>query len=69
MENGRTYEKMKIEKIKLCQRASMRFGEIASGAEYRIDEQFKNLPTFGVSIIFKIEKNSENLSIFQVVKF
>ena len=35
----------------------MRFDKIASGAEYRIDEQFKNLPIFGISIIFEIKKN------------
>ena len=34
----------------------MRFGKIASGVDYRIDEQLKNLPIFGISIIFKIEK-------------
>ena len=35
----------------------MRIGKIASSAEYQMDKQFQNL------------KNSENLLIFQVVKF
>ena len=30
------------------QRASIRFGAVASGAEYRIDEKFKNLSIFQV---------------------
>ena len=47
----------------------MKFGKIVSGAEYRIEEQLKNLSIFGVSIIFEIKKNSENSLIFQVVKF
>ena len=36
---------------------NMRIGQIASSAEYRMDKQFQNL------------KNSENLLIFQVIKF
>ena len=36
--------------------ANMRIGEIASGAEYRMMEQFQNLPIFGISIVFQIEK-------------
>ena len=34
----------------------MRFGEIASSAEYRIKQQLKNLPIFRISIIFEIKK-------------
>ena len=34
----------------------MRIGEIASSAKYRIDEQFQNLPIFGISIISQIKK-------------
>ena len=34
----------------------MRIGEIASGAEYRMDEQFQNLRFFGFLIISQIEK-------------
>ena len=40
----------------MYQRVSMRFGKTASGAEYRIDDQFKNLRIFGNSAVFKIEK-------------
>ena len=37
----------------------MRIGEIASSAEYRIDEKFQNSPIFGVKLWFsKVEKNS-----------
>ena len=32
---------MKIEKIDLYQRENMRIGEIVSGGEYRMDEQFQ----------------------------
>ena len=34
----------------------MRIGEIASSAEYRMDKQFQNWLTFGISIGFHIEK-------------
>ena len=34
----------------------MRIGKDASGAEYRIGEEFKNLRILGISIIFQIEK-------------
>ena len=43
--------------VNLYQWASIRFAKIASGTEYRIDEQFTNLPIFGIPIIFEIEKN------------
>ena len=33
----------------------MRFGRIANCAKYRIDQQFKSLPVFKISIIFEIE--------------
>ena len=47
----------------------MRIGKIASSAEYRMDKQFKNSLVFGISIVFEIKKNSENLLVFQVVEF
>ena len=47
----------------------MRIGKIARSAEYRMDKQFQNLLIFWISIIFQAEKNSENLLVFQVVKF
>ena len=47
----------------------MRIGKIASGAEYRMDKQFQKLLIFWISIVFRIEKNSEIFLIFQVVKF
>ena len=34
----------------------MRIVKIASGAEYRMDEQFQNLLIFGILIIFQIKK-------------
>ena len=34
----------------------MRIGQIAIGAEYRMDEQFQNLQIFGISIVFQMEK-------------
>ena len=38
----------------------MRIGGIASGAEYRMDEKFKNFITFGILLILQIEKKSGN---------
>ena len=54
----------------------MKNGETASGTEYRIDKQFRNLPIFRILKVFEIEKilkicsfpklfNSGNLLIFQ----
>ena len=37
----------------------MGIGEIAIGAEYRINEQFQNLLIFGIFIVFEIEKALE----------
>ena len=34
----------------------MRIGKIASGAEYRMDEQFKHFLIFGILIAFQIKK-------------
>ena len=34
----------------------MKMDKIANGAEYRMDEQFKNLLIFGILIIFQIKK-------------
>ena len=34
-----------------------------------MSEQFQNLSIFEILIVFKIEKNSENLVILQIVKF
>ena len=45
----------------------MRVGEIASGAKYRMDEQFQNMLIVESSIIFQI--NSFIMIIFRVVKF
>ena len=36
--------------------ANMRICKIASGAEYRMMEQFPNFPIFGISIVFQITK-------------
>ena len=55
---------MKIEKIDLCEGASMRIGEIESSSEYRVDEQLQNCQFW----FFKL-KNSRNLSIFQFGQF
>ena len=45
MQNGRTYESLKqeikVEKINLYQKTNMRISEIASSAEYQMDEQFQ----------------------------
>ena len=70
---------MEIEKINfeinLYQRANMKIGQIASGAEYRMDKPFQNSLIVWISIVFQIEKilkickffklqNSGNLWIF-----
>ena len=34
----------------------MRIGKIASGPEFRMDEQFQNLLVFGILIVFQIKK-------------
>ena len=34
----------------------MRIGKVASGAEYRVMEHFRNRPIFGISIVFQITK-------------
>ena len=47
----------------------MRIGEIASNAEFWMGEQFQNSTIFKVKFwFFKLEKNSINLLIFQMVK-
>ena len=46
----------------------MKIGNITSGAEYWMDEKFQNLSIFEIFILFQI-KNSENMLIFQAVKF
>ena len=48
-------------KINLYQRVNMRISLIASGAEYRMDQHFQNLPMFGILILFQIERSSEIL--------
>ena len=69
-------------KWNLYQRVNRRIGKTASGAEYRMDEQFQNLLIFGILIVFQIKQkilipkisnleNSQNfwfgkLAIFQV---
>ena len=47
----------------------MTIDKIASSTEYRMDEWFQNLLIFRISVVFEIEKNSENLLVFQVVEF
>ena len=49
----------------------MRMGKVSSVAEYRMDEQFQNLPIFGISMVFQIKKIEacQNLLIFQFGKF
>ena len=49
-------------------RGNMRIGKIASGAEYRTNEQFQNSIIFRILIVFR-NKNSKNLLIFQFGKF
>ena len=56
MYNGRTYENCYNRKWKLYQGANMRISKIASGAEYRMDEQFQNLLIFRILIVFQIKK-------------
>ena len=72
MQNGRIYEslkqKIKIEKISLCQMANMRIGEIASSVEYRMDEQFENCQFLEPNFDFTNSKNSRNLLTFQFGK-
>ena len=34
----------------------MRIGEIVSGAEYQMDEQFQNMLIFGILIVFQVKK-------------
>ena len=46
----------------------MRIGKIASSSEYRIQKQFQNFLIFGISS-FPNLRNSENLLIFEIVKF
>ena len=47
----------------------MRVGRIPNCAEYRIDEQFQNLPILGAKFSYSQLKNSRNLLIFQILKF
>ena len=42
----------KFMKIGLYQKANMRIGKISSGAEYRVDAQFQNLPISGAKFRF-----------------
>ena len=37
----------------------MEIEETASGAKYRMDKLFQNFPNFGISIVFRIEKNQK----------
>ena len=55
--------------IGLYQRANVRVGEIASSAEYRMDEKFQNMPIFQAKFWFSKLKTTLNLLIFQIVKF
>ena len=47
----------------------MKIGEIASNAEYRMDEQFQNWQFLEPSFGFPNLKNSRNLLIFQFGTF
>ena len=47
----------------------MRIGETASGAEYRMDEQFPNLPIFGILIVSQIEKILKFCKFWKIVLF
>ena len=57
--------------------ANMRNGEITSGAEYRMNEQLKKFPIFGVSIVFQVVKfwklvnfpNCYESIIWKIIKF
>ena len=42
--------------MKFVSKGNMKMDKIANGAEYRMDEQFKNLLIFGILIIFQIKK-------------
>ena len=42
--------------MKFISKSNMKIGKIKNGAEYRINEQFENLPIFGILIIFQIKK-------------
>ena len=46
----------------------MKIGKIRSGVKYQMDEQFQNFLIFGI-FSFPHRKNSENFSIFHVLKF
>ena len=45
-------------KMKYILKGNMKISRIASGAEYRMDEQFQNLITFGILIILQIKKKT-----------
>ena len=47
----------------------MRIGKIASGAEYRMDEQFQNSLIFRLLIVFQIKKKSKNFEFRKFPKF
>ena len=42
--------------MKFISKENIRIGKIASGAKYRVDEQFQNLLIFEILIIFQIKK-------------
>ena len=51
------------------QRSKMKIGYITNSAEYRMDEQNRNLPIFGIKCWFsKLEKNSKNVPNFTISK-
>ena len=42
--------------MKFISKGNITIGKITHGAEYRMDEQFQNLPIFGILINFQIKK-------------
>ena len=59
------WEKRALKLIHIKGHIIMRIGEIASGAEYEMDEEFQNMRIFRISIVLQIE----NLLIFEFRKF
>ena len=45
-------------KMKYILKSNMKISRISNGAEYRMDEQFQNLITFGILIILQIKKKT-----------
>ena len=55
-------ERSNLYKIKFISKVYMKIGQIANGAEYRMDEQFQNFIILGTLIISQNSNlNSENI--------